>query len=103
MAVPECAVLDGGKYRMSDETLDRSAAEPPSVVPAATPSRLEALVFTDIVDSTGLKARLGTVAYTERLQRHNALFHEAVGTCPDAVSCRRSCFSRNCCSCSRPS
>ncbi len=56
-----------------------------SILPSPGPSRLEALVFTDIVDSTGLKSRLGTLAYTEQLKRHNALFLEAIGLCPQAA------------------
>ncbi|MGQ0628736.1 MAG: protein kinase domain-containing protein [Phycisphaerales bacterium] len=41
-------------------------------------SRLEALLFTDIVDSTGIKARSGTMAFASVLQRHNELFERCV-------------------------
>jgi class 3 adenylate cyclase len=54
-------------------------AESPSPnAPTVLDSRLTALLFTDIVDSTGIKARIGNAAYTASLQRHNALFEQAI-------------------------
>ena len=47
-------------------------------------SRLVALMFTDIVDSTGIKSRVSTSANTVNLQRHNVLFEEAVTACREA-------------------
>src|SRR5439155_6617798 len=35
------------------------------------------LLFTDLVDSTGLKNRIGTAAYVPLLERHNALFEQS--------------------------
>src|ERR1051326_3820289 len=55
-----------------------------SVDRGAMHSRLQALVFTDIVDSTGMKTRLGTVAYAASLERHNALFEQSIAECRDA-------------------
>ncbi len=40
----------------------------------ATRSRLAVLLFTDIVGSTDLKSRLGTLAFASQLSRHNQLF-----------------------------
>src|SRR5437763_1501960 len=44
---------------------------------STTASRLAVLVFTDIVDSAGLKTRIGATAYTPLLERHNQLFESA--------------------------
>jgi serine/threonine protein kinase/class 3 adenylate cyclase len=37
-------------------------------------SQLTVLLFSDIVDSTGLKCRIGAAAYTNLLRRHNEIF-----------------------------
>ena len=53
----------------------------PSDLPEKPPpvaSRLEVLLFTDIVDSTGIKSRLGTIAFAESLRKHNAIFEAVV-------------------------
>jgi serine/threonine protein kinase/class 3 adenylate cyclase len=49
------------------------------------PSRLEALVFTDIVDSSGIKSRCGAPAYAKNLQIHNSLFEVAIASYPGAT------------------
>jgi len=72
------------------------------------PSRLAVLLFTDIVDSTELKTRRGSAAYTRLLERHNALPVPPQATrassaddlisagterrqrCPPSATCRRS-------------
>jgi eukaryotic-like serine/threonine-protein kinase len=51
---------------------------PPTGTATALDSRLTALMFTDIVDSTGIKARAGTAAFTASLKRHNAIFEQAI-------------------------
>ncbi|CAN5331352.1 hypothetical protein BH09PLA1_BH09PLA1_24400 [soil metagenome] len=51
---------------------------------SALHSRLAALMFTDIVDSTGMKSRVSTTAYTTNLKRHNALFQNAIAASRDA-------------------
>ncbi len=44
------------------------------------PSRLMVLLFTDIAGSVALKNELGTVAYGQLLNRHDALFRELIKT-----------------------
>lgn len=44
----------------------------------APATRLAVLLFTDIVDSTQLKSKLGTAAYARMLARHNELFESSV-------------------------
>src|SRR4249919_1672956 len=44
----------------------------------ATPSRLTAVLFTDVVDSTRTAVRLGDAAWAALLERHNAIVREAV-------------------------
>ena len=43
-------------------------------------SRLAVLMFTDIVDSTQLKSRLGTTTYVRLLSRHDELFKQLLAT-----------------------
>lgn len=50
---------------------------------SALHSRLAALLFSDIVDSTGMKSRVSTAAYTASLKRHNARFEESIAACRD--------------------
>ncbi|MFO0848639.1 MAG: adenylate/guanylate cyclase domain-containing protein [Gemmataceae bacterium] len=48
--------------------------------------RLMAFLFTDLVDSTGMKQRMGDSVYVRAvLKPHNKLFHDAVGKFPTAV------------------
>jgi serine/threonine-protein kinase len=49
----------------------------------AAPSRLAVLLFTDIVGSTELKGRIGSLAYWQLLQRHNELFEQVCADCRD--------------------
>ena len=44
----------------------------------ATPSRLTAVLFTDVVDSTTAALRLGDAAWATLLERHNAIVRQAV-------------------------
>ena len=44
----------------------------------ATPSRLTAVLFTDVVDSTTAAVRLGDAAWATLLERHNAIVRQAV-------------------------
>src|ERR1051326_1747885 len=43
-------------------------------------SRMAVLLFTDIVDSVGLQARVGTGAYSRLLRLHHKLFQEVLRT-----------------------
>ena len=45
---------------------------------AQTHSRLMVLLFTDVVGSTELKNRLGTVEYAELLGRHDRIFRQII-------------------------
>ena len=48
--------------------------------------RLMAFLFTDLVDSTGMKQRMGDAAYVQSvLQPHNKLFHDALSKFPTAI------------------
>lgn len=47
-------------------------------------SRLMVLCFTDIVGSTDLKNRLGTVEYTAELGRHDRIFQQIIAASPGA-------------------
>jgi eukaryotic-like serine/threonine-protein kinase len=60
------------------------ASAPPTSEQSALHSRLAALLFSDIVDSTGMKSRVSTSTYAGNLQRHNALFEQAIAACRDA-------------------
>ena len=44
----------------------------------ATPSRLTAVLFTDVVDSTTAAVRLGDAAWATLLERHNAIVRQVV-------------------------
>src|SRR5688500_16620283 len=48
------------------------------------PSRLAVLMFTDVVDSTLLKSRLGTTTYVRLLGLHDQLFRRLIGATPGA-------------------
>ncbi len=53
---------------------------------AAASPRLMAFLFTDLVDSTGMKQRLGDTTYVQAVLRpHNKLFHDALGKFATAV------------------
>lgn len=58
---------------MSDISLEVHDPEPSS-----SSTVLTVLLFSDIVGSTSLKSRLGTVTYAKMLSRHNELFEEGV-------------------------
>jgi class 3 adenylate cyclase len=60
--------------------LERDPGDKPEK-PVPFASRLEVLLFTDIVDSTGIKSRVGTVAFTEYLRTHNSIFESIVAEC----------------------
>ena len=48
-----------------------------ALVPAADEHRLMVLMFTDLVDSSGLKAQLGDVAYAQKIAKpHNKIFRD---------------------------
>jgi class 3 adenylate cyclase len=51
---------------------------------AEAASRLAVLLFTDIVDSTELKSRLGAAAYSRMLSRHDELFKQSLAALPSA-------------------
>ena len=51
---------------------------------AAPTSRLMVLLFSDIVGSTELKGRLGTVEYAELLSRHDQIFRQIIDSTPGA-------------------
>jgi class 3 adenylate cyclase len=53
-------------------------SESPLEISSKPVTRLGVLVFTDIVASTELKSKLGTVEYAKLLFRHNKLFDEGV-------------------------
>ena len=55
---------------------------PSSTTPHA--SRLAVLLFTDLVGSTGLKSRFGTVAFARLLARHDAIFKQLIAPVPMA-------------------
>src|SRR5688500_4876813 len=73
---------------MSDTPLElpgaATAARGATSVAAAPASRLMVLFFSDIVGSTELKSRLGTVEYAEVLSRHDQIFHEVIAATPGA-------------------
>src|SRR5215210_7622790 len=49
-----------------------------------TVSRLAVLMFTDVVGSVELKARLGVPVYAKLLARHDAIFRELIRQCAAA-------------------
>ena len=68
-----------------------SRAPAPALAPAPAPtahaapaSRLMVLLFSDIVGSTDLKNRLGTVEYAELLSRHDQIFRQIIESTPGA-------------------
>jgi|GEM_PF-1267226 len=50
----------------------------PATIPEGQTSRTEAILFTDIADSTGFKARAGSAVYSRNLKLHNALFEQSI-------------------------
>src|SRR5688500_17424758 len=69
---------------MSTTPLDTPADLVARAASAPTASRLMVLFFSDIVGSTDLKSRLGTVEYAEVLSRHDQIFREIIATTPGA-------------------
>src|SRR5688572_3288584 len=51
---------------------------------AATTSRLTVALFSDLVSSTELKSKLGTVTYARLLERHDQLFKQLIAQYPKA-------------------
>jgi serine/threonine-protein kinase len=60
------------------------AAAPTAGAHAPPTSRLMVLLFSDIVGSTDLKNRLGTVEYAELLSRHDQIFRQIIESTPGA-------------------
>ena len=74
---PTDKVDDGSASRTSGASTAQTAIEAP-------PSRLMVLLFSDIVGSTDLKSRLGTVEYTAALAKHDRIFRHIIDTTPDS-------------------
>jgi serine/threonine-protein kinase len=72
---------------MSSTRVESLGDRPPRAAaqaPAAPSSRLMVLLFSDIVGSTELKNRLGTVEYAELLSRHDQIFRQIIDSTPGA-------------------
>src|SRR5688572_22206348 len=50
----------------------------------ASKSRLAVFLFSDLVGSTDLKSKLGTVAYAGLLERHDEIFKQLIAQYPEA-------------------
>src|SRR5204862_1404001 len=51
---------------------------------ASLPSRLMVMMFTDLVNSTGIKAEIGAGAYGELVARQDRIVHQCVSETPGA-------------------